>query len=188
MKLLIFPLLVLLTSCTSTNVDFDWEPLETGCQNKALFWPALTEYSEISLSSVRFGYQPDTGRGPAFLVTIDSGANHMEQTDESFFLAAYGDYEKSCAIKMPLDECPEAGVLLEELAKVQLPLVYAFDNPEGILLMHGTNYYLSSNDGLGNFNTWSFYGYGHPMIEIIEQSKQKIEHCTSKALSMYEGL
>ncbi|MCF2855900.1 hypothetical protein L1286_00325 [Pseudoalteromonas sp. SMS1] len=186
MKLLFIPIVMLLASCSTTQIDWDWEPNETGCQNKALFWPSIAYYSEMPVSSVRFGYQPDNGKGPAFLVTISSGMDLISHKGEPYFLVAYGDNEKSCVIKMSINECSGAKKLLATLSRAQIPLVHAFDNPEGVVVLHGTRYYLSSKDGQNNFNAWSFYGYGHPMIELIKQSKRKIEHCTSKALTMYK--
>ena len=191
MRFLLIPLTIILTSCTASNVpniDWEWEPLETGCQNKALSWLSLSQYSEISLASIRFGMQPDSGRGPAFLATIDSGIKLMGRNSEPFFVAAYGDYKKSCVVRMPLNECSEAKEVLNDLSKAQIPITYAFDDPVHIMVLHGNTYYLSSKDGQNNFNSWSFYGSDHPMIELIEESTKKIEHCAIKALNMYKGL
>lgn len=191
MRFLLIPLTIILTSCTASNapnIDWQWEPLETGCQSKALSWLSLSEHSEMSLASIRFGKQPDTGQGPVFLATLDSGVELMGKNREPFLIAAYGDYHKSCVIKMPLSECKEANEVLEDFSKAQIPITYAFEDPVGIVVLHGNTYYLSFKDGQNNFNTWSFYGYDHPMIELIEKSTKKIEHCTIKALNMYKGL
>lgn len=191
MRFLFIPLAIFLTSCTSlnvSNVDWEWEPLVTGCQDKALSWLALPNDSNMSLASIRFGIEPDTGKGPTSFVTIDSGTLMLGNKREPVLIAAYGDHQKSCVVKMPLSDCKEAKQVMDDFSEAKIPVTYAFDKPIGIRVFHGNTYYLTVNDGHNNLNTWSFYGHSHPMIDLIEQSTKKLESCTIDALQMYNGL
>ena len=149
-----------------------------------LWW----EDAPLSSASFRFAVDPDTDQGPTTLFVIDSGkmVNLGNPDNPPTFLAAIGDSERTCAVKMPLRDCPEASLVYERLKGESIPLGFDMEDPADILVFHAPMYYLEYSDGQSNHNRWRFYGRGHPLQRAIDESIDSLRDCTAPALEAYQ--
>ena len=143
----------------------------------------------MSTASFRLAVAPDTGQGPTILVVLDSGklVNLGNPDNSPIFIGAVGDQQKTCVLRTTLDDCPNAWTVYERLKSETLPLGFGMDDPAEILILHAPTYYLEFTDGQGNHNQWRFYGRGHPLQSVIDDSMRSLQHCLTPALDAYHG-
>lgn len=88
---------------------------------------------------------------------------------------------------MPLDACPEATAVYERLKGESLPLGFGMNDPANILVFHAPTYYLEFSDGQANRNQWKFYGLGHPLQRLIDESIDYLQACMAPVRAAYDG-
>lgn len=178
--------------CASVKYDapLEWSSLGTGCYEKGLsdvlLLPDQFE-TEIGLTDIRIGRLPDTGQGPGLLAHFRRHLNGPfgQSTDEPELFLAVGDWKRSCSILIKQDTCPIASDIYAKLAAQSIPIGFAFDNPQGITVMHGTMYFLSARDGQGNQTDWTYYGLDHPLQETVSSSLDQIQTCAEPAAAAF---
>ena len=146
-----------------------------------------TRHCPRQVSALRV--DPDSGQGPTTLVVLDSGklVNLGNPDNSPTFLAAVGDTERTCAVEMPLRDCPAASMVYDRLKGESIPLGFGMENPADILVFHAPTYYLEFSDGQANHNRWRFYGMNHPLQRVIDESLESLQACMAPALDAYKG-
>lgn len=186
----LFACAIILTSCVSVREHEFRHPLQSGCSDFPI-WETLVRWEEFPLStaSFRLAVAPDTGQGPTSLVVLDSGklVNLGNPDNAPILIGAVGDQQKTCVLRTPLDDCPNARTVYERLKSETLPLGFGMDDPAEILVLHAPTYYLEFSDGQGNHNQWRFYGLGHPLQTVIDESMESLQRCLTPALDAYRG-
>ena len=176
--LAIFSLPLLLASCATT--PFGWSFERAGCRDRGLFEAlAVPDATDLGWTDVRVGKVPDTGQGPGLAAQFSMQRGGMGQAGEASIAIAVGDWERACVSIIPASQCPEAAQAYELLAKITLPVGYKFDRPEGITVLHGTQYFLTAKDGEGNRLDWSYYGPGHDAQRTIDTALHMLEGCAA---------
>jgi hypothetical protein len=180
--------IVLVSSCASVDTKFPWHPTQTGCYNHSisdtlLWW----KEAPLSTASFRLAIDPDSGNGPTIITIIDSGKliNLGNPDNPPKFIGAVGDYDKTCVVRIPISECQSASLVYDKLRSQSIPLGFGMDDPREIMIFHAPNYYLEFSDGQGNHNQWQFYGSGHPLQKVVEESISKLKSCWLKAWDSY---
>jgi len=164
----------------------EWSSLGTGCHSRGLsevlFLPDDLD-AQISLTDIRIGRLPDTGRGPGLLAHF---RRHLDgplgqSTGEPELFLAVGDWKKSCALLIKQNACPVAREIYESISSKSIPIGHAFHNPRPLQVMHGDTYFLSVRDGHGNQTNWSYHGRDHPLREAISAALDSLEACAEPA-------
>ena len=182
-----FPLLALLASCATQ--PYEWQFATTECRDLglsgALFVP---EAAELGLADIRIGRLPDTGRGPGVAIQFIRNYDFSGQVREPEIIVAVGDWgNRTCTMRMAESDCEGARTQYLELAALSLPVGHRFDDPVGINLLHGTQYFLASVDGESNELYWSYYGEYHPVLAVLDQTLEALSQCTQGAQKMYSN-
>jgi hypothetical protein len=178
----------LLASCASAGGPEGRHPSTTGCEDfpisETLSWWGN---APLSVASFRFAIDPDTGQGPTTLVVLDSGklADPGGPERSPFFLAAVGDEQRTCSVRLSLEDCPAASAVYDRLKGESIPLGFDMQDPAEVLVFHAPTYYLEFSDGQWNHNQWRFYGVGHPLQRVIDESLEALETCIAPALREY---
>jgi len=107
-------------------------------------------------------------------------------TGEPDLLLAVGAWESSCVVVVQQSACPQAEAIYSALASASIPLNHAFDDPSGITVLHGTQYFLSSRDGEGNQINWSYYGPDHPLQRQISAALDNLAICAEPAADAFQ--
>lgn len=179
--------MLLSTGCAAT---YGWSVTSAGCYSKglqeALFSPEATE---LGLTDIRIGRMPDTGQGPGLLVQFDrrlDPGTGIPQAPPQLIIGV-GDWKRTCVIVVPEAQCAAARGAYIALSKASIPIGFAFEDPSGITVLHGIQYFLLAKDGQHNTLAWSYYGPGHPLQAQIETSLSSFESCASVAHSQFQS-
>lgn len=192
MKSFAASLVLLLAGCaTGSGIDvgapFEWAAVEPGCYDRGIsdaFWAP----DQIGLTDFRIGRLPDSGQGPGLIVHFRrhlSDAFAVASNKPPDLLIVVGDWQSSCAAVIQQSACPQAEALYSSLALSSIPLNHAFDDVTGMILLHGTQYILSSRDGEGNQVNWSYYGQGHPLQQKIAAALDNLASCAKPAAGAF---
>ena len=149
--------------------------------NQDIFW--LDYDTDMSLSSIAFGYLPDTNNGPSFFARLDSGQSGMfrKSRDKTVFLS-WSLGVKSCIVKTSFNKCKSANKAFKLLAKTKIPVNTNFDNKMGMGAIHATSYFLIVKDGENNLNKWSVGSGNNTIVRNIEKASELLKGCSSEAL------
>jgi hypothetical protein len=181
----------MLCACASTSNRTTWHPTQTGCFDRGLHETLIMwQDAPLSSASFRIARKPDTGQGPAILVVIDSGklVNLDNPDNLPIFVAAIGDFKRTCVKQMPLTECPAASAVYDSLRTKSIPLGFDMESPADIRVFHANMYYIDFNDGQGNYNQWHFYGTKHPLQSVINESLDSLQLCWQPTMDTFHGL
>ena len=188
MRHLLIPILALLMSSCATS--YGWSVSTPGCYPKglgeALFTPEATE---LGLTDIRIGRLPDTGQGPGLLVQFDRRLDPAMGTPSAppQLIIGVGDWARTCVVVVPEANCPPAHDIYAVLSKASIPVGFAFDDPSGINILHGTQYFLMATDGQHNNLHWSYYGPGHPLQAEIQSGLNALEACAKVAHDQFQA-
>ena len=188
MKHLLAPILALLMSGCATT--YGWAVDAPGCYPKGLQEALYTpEATELGLTDIRIGRLPDTGQGPGLLVQFDRRLDPAMGTPlaPSRLIIGVGDWERTCVVVVPETSCPAAHDVYSALAKASIPVGFAFDDPNGINVLHGTQYFLLAKDGQHNNLQWSYYGPGHPVQAQVEAGLNALDSCAKVAHDQFQA-
>jgi hypothetical protein len=139
-------------------------------------WHEHFEGMPMSANSLRFIIAPDNYHGDGLLmVQIDSGVDRRVSADrEPFVRVAVGKWDRSCMVQMPLDACPAAVEVLEQLKQLQIPIGHGMQ-PLDSLVLHATAYSLQFHGAELNRLT---YRMGNSPLELpLEQAKAAMKSC-----------
>ena len=130
----------------------------------------------MSGQSLRFIISPDNYRGDGLLmVQIDSGLRRSMGADSKpFLLATVGKWSRTCTIRVPLDECPEAIKVRDRLTNLQIPIGYGFEGLDRIAL-HATRYSIQFNGA--EPNRLSYFMPGNPLGAPLEEAREALREC-----------
>jgi hypothetical protein len=185
----ILSILLLVAGCAS--VPFGWSFERAGCVERGLFEAlAVPDATDLGWTDIRVGKLPDTGQGPGRAVQFSMHRGGMAPADENSLAVAVGDWQRTCVSILPMSQCPEAAQAYEMLAEITLQVGYKFEQPEGITVLHGTQYFLTAKDGEGNRLDWSYYGPGHDAQRTIDSALHMLEHCaqSTRAEFLADGI
>ena len=135
----------------------------------------------MSADSLRFFITPDSYRGEGMLmVQIDSGLRRdLGGEGRPFMLATVGRWQRSCTVRLTLDECPQAKPVAERLLALRIPVDYGFETPQSITL-HATSYLLQFNGE--RLNQLLYSQPGNPLQRPLEEAKEALRDCWAPAL------
>lgn len=188
MKLLTSTIALVLAGCVTTSrIDsqdpFAWSSLGSGCYEHGLA-DAISMPDDVGLTDIRIGRLPDTGQGPGLMAHFRrhaEGAFSGSARRAPDLLLVVDDWRRSCAAVVELSDCPNAESIYSSLSVSSIPIDHAFNDPQGITLLHGTQYFLSTRDGKGNELDWRYYGSGHPLERKISASLDDLALCATPA-------
>ncbi len=174
-------LAILVASCATIEPD-GGTATQPVCTQRGIA-DAFEDPGDLGMTDIQIARIPDTGQGPGMRVHFRRHAevSFGEARKPPDLLLAVGDGGTSCTIVVPQPACPQAERIYAELASASIPIGFAFDNPTGAELMHGTLYLLGSHDGHGNAIDWLYYGPGHPLQEQIDQALDALAACAEPA-------
>lgn len=164
------------------NGCFDGPPIATTEQEEGMRLDQLPGLDDMPMSgdSIRFVITPDSYRDDGLLmVQIDSGMRRsMGAEGQPFLIATAGNWRRTCTVRMPLDECPEAAQVKEDLARLRIPVGYGM-GPLDRLTLHATSYSMQFYGH--NLNRLSYFGVGNPLEEPLEKAKALLQPCWQPA-------
>jgi hypothetical protein len=187
MKFIGTALILLLAGC-ATSRSIEWSVTEPGCYKHGVADAFMVPDDGMGLTDIRIGRLPDTGQGPGMMVHFRRHIDGPFGQDRGRpdLLLAVGGWENSCVVVIQPSACPQAEKIYSSLSSATIPVGYAFDDPSGITVMHGTQYFLSSRDGQGNPINWSYYGPDHPLQQTISDDLDNLAACAKPAASAYQ--
>ena len=185
MKLFAASLTLLLAGCASHH-SYEWADLEPGCYEKRGLYEAR-DY--MGLTDIRIARLHDTGQDPGLMVHFRRQIKGIFGQDKGQpdLLLAVGDRQRSCVIVLQQSACPQAEAIYTALTSATIPVGYAFNDPTGITLLHGTTYFLSSRDGQGNQIDWRYYGPDHPLQQTLSNALDNLAVCAKPAATAFNG-
>ena len=135
----------------------------------------------LSEASVRFVIAA-SGRQATLVVTIDNGTNVFASPDRiPFFLASVGGWAGTCTIRMPLEQCPEAIEVREQLKELKIPVAAGMQHRGAFIGLDGTTYTLEFAGG-GNRNLLRYGpGAGHPLKQPLDEAREALRPCWVEA-------
>lgn len=161
---------------------FDGPPIPTTKRDEGMRIDQLPGLDDMPMSgdSIRFIITPDSYRGDGLLmVQIDSGMRRsMGAAGQPFVIATVGNWRRTCTVRMPLVECPEAAQVKEELARLRIPVGYGM-GPLDRLTLHATTYSLQFYGH--SLNRLSYFGMENPLEEPLEKAKALLQPCWQPA-------
>ncbi|KFN50131.1 hypothetical protein [Arenimonas composti] len=163
--------------------------IATGCQDAPLEQTLLAASAPLSAASFRIARLPDGAREPALAVMLDRGFRRDLGGPEQplLVLTAVGGRERSCIVRLSVNDCPQAAAVYDRLRGESIPLGFDMETPGNTLVLHATTYRLEFLDGQGNHNTWRYAGIAHPLATVIDESMAALESCLAPARAAYEG-
>lgn len=163
--------------------------IETYCRTQGILG-ASANSDDLEVSDIRIARLPDTDQGPGLMAHFRRHAEVPlgETRQQPDLLLVMGGWNDGCEIVVTQATCPQAEAIYASLASASIPVGYAFDDPAGAEVMHGTVYFLSSRDGHGNLIEWSYYGPGHPLQEQIHRALDDLEVCAEPAAPAFRAL
>jgi hypothetical protein len=187
MKSIATVLTLFLAGCT-TSRSIEWSVTEPGCYKNGVEDAFMAPDDGMGLTDIRIGRLPDTGQGPGMMVHFRrhiDGAFGQNRSQPDLLLAV-GDWKNSCVVVVQSSACSQAKEIYSSLSSATIPVGFAFDDPGGIQVMHGTQYFLSSRDGQGNLLNWSYYGPDHPLQRTISDALDNLEVCAKPAAEAFQ--
>ena len=184
MKAAVTFITLLLAGCaTSPSASIEWSIKDPGCYQKGAMDAFLAPDDDMGLTDLRIGALPDTGGGPGLMVHFRRHVSGLFAQDlgQPDLLFAVGRWKLSCVIVVSSSTCPQAEAIYKDLEAASIPVGFAFDDPTGIEVTHGTTYFLSSRDGQGNRINWSYYGSDHPLQKKIGAALDELSACAKPA-------
>ncbi len=139
----------------------------------------LTELP-MSGASLRFFITTDGYRGDGLLmVQIDSGLRRSLGADgKPFLLATVGHWGRTCTVRMPLEDCPAAIDVREQLKALQIPVGYGFEMDR--LALHATGYTLQIQ--AYGVHTFDYAMPGNPLEAPLDAAREALRACWQPAL------
>ena len=181
-----FLFILLLAGCTSVPDEL-WSVEESGCYNKGVI-NAFLAPDDVGLTDIRIGSYPGTGEGYGTMVHFrrhTAGVFGSERGNPDVLIAV-GRGQKSCVVVLDESACPKAIAAYKNLSVVSIPVGFEFDDPTGVTITHGTQFFFSSLDGKSNRLNWSSYGQPHPLQEAISSALHDLAICTEPATAEFE--
>lgn len=177
---------------TADPIDARYAPfLQTGCVDgppiaaglhaeESRAEPLPLDDMPMSARSLRFIIAPDGFRGDGLLsVQIDSGLRRsLGAGGRPFLLATVGHARRTCTVRMPLDDCPQAAAVSERLQRLQVPVGHGFEEPD-TLSLHTTRYALQFHGE--DVNQLSYSTPGNPLEQPLEAARAALKSCWQAA-------
>lgn len=193
MKIIAAILSLGLYGCASSPYiePLEWSFLGTGCYDRGLSEVLLFPDSSgttLGLTDIRIGRLPDTGNGPGLVAHFRQGLNGPfgQSTHHPQLFLAVGDWSKSCSVLVEHVSCPQASRIYDQLKAKSIPIGHAFDDPMGLTVIHGTQYFLSARDRHANQMDWSYMGSDHPLQDFLDTALDSLGQCAAPAASQFE--